>query len=63
MLAPGAAIAFHDSHQCAARPELQPTDGPVRLMTEIGSGEHGPWQIIDHADSVTVVGKREPTRP
>lgn len=58
MLADGAMIAFHDSHQCAARPELQPTDGPVRLMTEIASGQHGPWQILDHADSVTVVGRR-----
>jgi predicted O-methyltransferase YrrM len=59
MLGTGAVMAFHDSHPCPARPELQPTDGPVRLMTEIASGQHGPWQVIDHADSVTVVGRRQ----
>jgi predicted O-methyltransferase YrrM len=60
MLADGALIAFHDSHMCTARPELQPTDGPVRLMAEIGKGQHGSWQIVDHADSVTVVRRQAP---
>jgi len=58
MLAEGAAIAFHDSHVCAARPELQPGDGPVRLMTEIAAGQHGPWTVVDSADSLTVVRRK-----
>lgn len=59
MLAEGATIAFHDSHICPARPELQPADGPVRLMTEITGGRHGPWEVVDTADSVTVVRRRK----
>jgi predicted O-methyltransferase YrrM len=58
VLAAGAPIAFHDSRPCEARPELQPTDGPVRLMNEIAAGRHGPWEIVDGADSVTVVRRR-----
>ena len=58
MLAEDAAIAFHDSHVCTARPELQPSDGPVRLMTEIAAGQHGPWSVVDSADSLTVVRRR-----
>ncbi|HMF13480.1 MAG TPA: class I SAM-dependent methyltransferase [Gemmataceae bacterium] len=51
MLAEGAAIAFHDSHVCAARPELQPGDGPVRLMTEIrrDSMGLGRWSTVPTA--------------
>src|SRR5262249_35104099 len=58
MLAEGAAIAFHDSHVCAARPELQPGDGPVRLMTEIAAGQHGPWTVVDSADRVAGVRRK-----
>lgn len=58
LLASGAAIAFHDSRMCAARPDLTTASGPVQLMNEIASGQHGPWTITDTADSVTVVRRR-----
>ncbi|HTQ04238.1 MAG TPA: class I SAM-dependent methyltransferase [Polyangiaceae bacterium] len=58
LLAAGAAIAFHDSHVCAARPDLTEAAGPVRLMTEIAAGKHGPWTVVDTADSVTVVRRQ-----
>jgi predicted O-methyltransferase YrrM len=55
MLAPGAPMAFHDSNPCPARPELGENEGPVRLMRQIERGEHGAWQVVGHADSVTIV--------
>lgn len=61
ILAPDAPMAFHDSRPCEARPELQPTDGPVRLMAEIAAGRHGPWEVVDGADSVTVIRRRRST--
>jgi Methyltransferase domain len=54
-LAPDGAMAFHDSRVCPARPDIEESSGPVRLMREIGSGVHGPWQIVATADSVTVI--------
>ena len=57
-LAQGATIAFHDSRVCAARPDLAPSDGPVRLTTEIAAGVHGPWAVVDGADSITVVRRK-----
>lgn len=62
MLAADALMAFHDSHPCPARPELQPTDGPPRLMAEIEAGRHGPWGVVEHADSVTVIRRQEAIR-
>jgi Methyltransferase domain len=53
-----ARMAFHDSHQCVARPDLHPDDGPVRLMREVAAGQHGNWQVIEQADSVTVIERR-----
>jgi predicted O-methyltransferase YrrM len=58
MLAAGAVMAFHDSHPYPGRPEIDPNDGPARLMREIGDGKYGPWQIVGHADSVTAVRRR-----
>jgi predicted O-methyltransferase YrrM len=58
MLAPGAAMAFHDSNLCVARPDLGEGAGPVRLMREIQQGVHGPWDIVAHADSITVARRR-----
>jgi Methyltransferase domain len=55
MLAQGAVMAFHDSHVCAARPDLDQETGPVRLMREIGEGKHGSWNIWGSADSVTAI--------
>jgi len=57
-LAEGATIAFHDSRVCAARPDLAPSDGPVRLTTEIAQGKHGPWSVVDAADSITAVRRK-----
>jgi hypothetical protein len=54
-LGPGAPMAFHDSRVCVARPDLSPSDGPVRLIHEIVRGDHGPWEVIGQADSVTVI--------
>jgi len=50
-----ATMAFHDSRQCPARPDIGPDDGPVRLMREIERGEHGAWSITAQADSVTTI--------
>jgi hypothetical protein len=58
MLAPDAVMAFHDSRHCAARPELTPDVGPVRLMREISEGKHGAWDAIGFADSVTAIRRR-----
>jgi hypothetical protein len=58
MLAPDGRMAFHDSNPCPARPELGEDEGPVRLMREIGRGDHGEWDVIAHADSVTVIRRR-----
>jgi predicted O-methyltransferase YrrM len=58
MLAPGAVMAFHDSHPCPARPELVSHDGPARLMGEIAEGKYGAWEILGHADSVTAIKRR-----
>jgi hypothetical protein len=55
MLAQGAVMAFHDSHVCAARPDLDDEEGPVRLMREISEGKHGSWEILGNADSVTAI--------
>ena len=55
MLAQGGAMAFHDSQVCAARPDLDDQVGPVRLMCEIRQAQHGPWETIAKADSVTVI--------
>ena len=51
----GGAIAFHDSRPCDARRDLQPSDGPVRLIAEIADGRHGAWRPVETADSITVV--------
>lgn len=50
-----ATMAFHDSRQCPARPDIGHDDGPVRLMREIERGEHGAWSITAQADSVTTI--------
>jgi predicted O-methyltransferase YrrM len=55
MLAPGGAMAFHDSRVCDARGDIDESSGPVRLMREVGAGQHGPWQVVATADSVTVL--------
>jgi hypothetical protein len=60
-LAEGATIAFHDSRVCAARPDLAPSDGPVRLATEIAAGQHGPWAVVEVADSITAVRRAVPS--
>lgn len=52
-LAPGGVLAFHDSRLCAARPELGPDAGPIRLIEEIVAGHHGLWHAAGAADSVT----------
>jgi Methyltransferase domain len=52
-LAPGGVLAFHDSRCCAARPDLTPGAGPVRLAEEIRRGEHGAWRVAGAADSLT----------
>jgi predicted O-methyltransferase YrrM len=54
-LAPGGVLAFHDSRCCAARPDLTPETGPVRLMDEVRRGLHGPWRLAAEADSVTAL--------
>ncbi len=62
-LAPDGILAFHDSRRCAARPDLTPTTGPVRLLEEIRRGEHGAWRIAGEADSLVAIGRdRMPTR-
>ena len=53
-LAPGGAIAFHDSRRCPARPELDEGTGPVRLVDEILRREHGAWSLAAEADSISV---------
>jgi hypothetical protein len=58
MLAKGAVMAFHDSHVCAARPDLDDGKGPVRLMREISEGKHGAWEMMGTADSVTAIRRR-----
>jgi predicted O-methyltransferase YrrM len=55
ILAPHAPMAFHDSNPCPERPDLGENDGPVRLMREIRRGEHGHWEIVTQADTVTVI--------
>lgn len=62
-LAAGAPIAFHDSNPCAARPDLAEDTGPVRLMRAIERGEHAPWEVVAHADSITVARRRGETPP
>jgi predicted O-methyltransferase YrrM len=51
-------LAFHDSHICDARPDLNLEVGPVKLCQEIASGLHGPWKILKAVDSITVVSKK-----
>jgi hypothetical protein len=58
MLAEGAVMAFHDSHVCAARPDLDDGKGPVRLMREISEGKHGTWEMVGNAGSVTAIRRR-----
>jgi predicted O-methyltransferase YrrM len=62
MLAQGAVMAFHDSHPCAARPEILPHEGAALLMEEIAEGRYGAWDILGHTDSVTAIRMR-PTSP
>ena len=50
-------IAFHDSRECEARPDLNRSVGPVQLCNEIAQGKHGNWKIVDHVDSITVISK------
>jgi predicted O-methyltransferase YrrM len=59
-LRPGGILAFHDSRCCAARPDLTPDTGPVRLMDEVRRGLHGTWQLADTADSLTAVAQPPP---
>lgn len=54
-LAPNGVLAFHDSRCCAARPDLTPDTGPVRLMDEVRRGLHGPWRLAGEADSLTAL--------
>lgn len=64
LIAADGLIAFHDSRICSARPDLTPSTGPVRLVSEIERGDLGPWQVVNAADSVTVVGRAGPdSRP
>jgi len=58
LLSPGGIVAFHDSCECPARPDLNDHTGPVRLVNEILSGLHGPWRKVDSVDSITVIAKR-----
>ncbi len=58
-LAPGGIVAFHDSRCSPARPDLTPETGPVRLLTEIREGLHGPWRIAGEADSLTAISAAE----
>ena len=58
MLAPGAALAFHDSQPCAARPDLSTETGSVRFVAELAAGEHGAWARAAVADSLTVLRAR-----
>ena len=52
-------IAFHDSHECEARPDLNPSVGPVQLCNEIAEGKHGNWRIVNQVDSITVIAKSD----
>jgi predicted O-methyltransferase YrrM len=58
MLAAGCVMAFHDSRPCPARTELGPDNGPVRLMREIAEGQHGSWETVGCADSVTAIRRK-----
>ncbi len=52
-LAQDGVIALHDSRPCPARPELDAATGPVRLALEIEQGQHGSWELVTEADSLT----------
>jgi predicted O-methyltransferase YrrM len=54
-LAPEGVLAFHDSRCCAARPDLTPATGPVRLLDEVRRGLHGAWKVVAEADSLTAI--------
>lgn len=60
-LAPDGVLAFHDSRLCAARPDLQPETGPVRLLHEILAGEFGAWNLAAEADSVAAIRRAPPS--
>jgi predicted O-methyltransferase YrrM len=61
-LAPAGILAFHDSRRCPARPDLDATTGPVRLVEEILRGEHGSWSLCAEADSIAAF-QRGPASP
>jgi hypothetical protein len=50
-------IAFHDSRICTARPDLDLTNGVVKLLKEIEAGLHGPWTVLNAVDSISVIQK------
>jgi predicted O-methyltransferase YrrM len=52
-LATDGVITLHDSRSCAARPDLGPDAGPIRLVDEIAAGRHGSWHTLGQADSLT----------
>jgi len=56
-------MAFHDSRCCPARPDLNPSTGPVRLMSEIRLGLFGSWEVTAEADSLTAVAPFNGRRP
>jgi predicted O-methyltransferase YrrM len=48
-------IAFHDSHICPARPDLNENVGSVRFVKEISEGKHGNWKVVEIVDSITAI--------
>ena len=54
LLAPGGKLAFHDSLPCPTRPDLYAEVGSVKFARELQQGQHGPWTLTDHADSLSV---------
>lgn len=55
MLCKDGIIAFHDSHICLARPDLNESVGSVRFAKEISEGKHGNWKVVEIVDSITAI--------
>ena len=55
MLCKDGIIAFHDSHICSARPDLNENVGSVRFAKEISEGKHGNWKVVKIVDSITAI--------